>query len=73
MKFSLWTQNGALNSKPIFDAFRQNSKLDTIEDSIQILLLLVSLYKDGIIDKNSITTISDVTDLKLLIQKEFLL
>jgi type I restriction enzyme M protein len=51
----------------IFDALRQNSKLDTIEDSIQIVLLLVSLYKDGIIDQNSITTISDVTDLKSLI------
>lgn len=23
MKFSLWTQNGALNSKPVFDAFRE--------------------------------------------------
>jgi hypothetical protein len=25
MKFSLWTQNGALNSKPVFDAFRQGA------------------------------------------------
>jgi type I restriction enzyme M protein len=56
----------------VFDAFRQNSKLDTIEDSIQIVLLLVSLYKDGIIDKNYITTISDVTDLKSLIHNSSL-
>jgi hypothetical protein len=25
MKFSLWTQHGALNSKPVFDAFRQGA------------------------------------------------
>jgi len=39
MKFSLWTQNGALNSKPIFDAFREGccalgfSTVDNSNDS----------------------------------------
>ena len=26
MKFSLWTQYGALNSKPVFDAFREGCR-----------------------------------------------
>ena len=36
MKFSLWTQYGALNSKPVFDAFRQGCSslgFDTIDNS----------------------------------------
>lgn len=51
----------------IFDAFRSNSKLNNIEDSIQIVLLMVSLYKDGVIDENSFTNITDISDLKSLI------
>ena len=27
MKFSLWTDNGALNSKPVFDAFATGANL----------------------------------------------
>ena len=56
----------------IFDSFRSNSKLNNIEDSIQIVLLLVSLYKDGVINKNSFTNIADVSDLKSLILKSSL-
>lgn len=36
MKFNLWTQNGALNSKPIFDAFRQGCHtlgIETVDNS----------------------------------------
>lgn len=51
----------------IFDVFRSNSKLNNIEDSVQIVLLLVSLYKDGIINKNSFTNDFNVLELKSLI------
>ena len=36
MKFSLWTQYGALNSKPVFDAFREGARalgFDTVDNS----------------------------------------
>lgn len=56
----------------IFDAFRSNSKLNNIEDSIQIVLLMVSLHKDGVIDENSFTNITDISDLKSLILKSSL-
>lgn len=56
----------------IFDAFRSNSKLNNIEDSIQIVLLMVSLYKDGVINENSFDKITNVSDLNSLILKSSL-
>ncbi|WP_374362732.1 N-6 DNA methylase [Cloacibacterium sp.] len=51
----------------LFDVFRGNSKLNTIDDSFQIVLLLVSLYKDGVINENSFNNYFDVYELKSLI------
>lgn len=51
----------------LFDVFRSNSKLNTIDDSFQIVLLLVSLYKDGVINENSFNNYFDVYELKSLI------
>jgi len=51
----------------IFDAFRSNSKLNKIEDSVQIVLLLVSLYKDGVINEKSFTNDFGVSELKFLV------
>jgi type I restriction enzyme M protein len=51
----------------IFDAFRSDSKLNTIDNSFQIVLLLVSLYKDGVINEGSFTNDFDVQELKSLI------
>lgn len=53
----------------IFDAFRQNSKFDNIEDSLQIVLLLVSLYKDDVINEESFTNDLDISKLKALVVK----
>ena len=53
----------------VFDAFRSNSKLNRLEDSVQIALLLVSLYKDGVISEKSFTEDFGVKDLKNLIIK----
>lgn len=51
----------------IFDAFRQNSKFNNIEDSVQIVLLLVSLYKDEVINEESFTNDLDISKLKVLV------
>lgn len=51
----------------IFDAFRTNSKLNNIEDSVQIVLLLVSLYKDGVIYEKTFTNNFSLSNLKTLI------
>lgn len=51
----------------VFHAFRSNSKLNNIEDSVQIVLLLVSLHKDGVINENSFTNDFSVSKLKTLI------
>ena len=48
----------------IFDAFRSNSKLNSLGDSVQIVLLFMSLYKDGVINEKSFTNYFDVADLK---------
>ena len=56
----------------IFDAFRSNSKLNTIDDSFQIVLLLISLYKDGVINENSFANDFDVQELKSLIHNSSL-
>ncbi|MGV7105697.1 N-6 DNA methylase [Flavobacterium sp. U410] len=56
----------------IFDAFRSNSKLNTIDDSFQIVLLLISLYKDGVINESSFTNDFDVQELKSLIHNSSL-
>lgn len=56
----------------IFDAFKRNSKLYNIDDSVQIVLLLVSLYKDGIINENSFITNFSVPELKSLIKNSSL-
>ena len=56
----------------IFDAFRSNSKLNTIDDSFQIVLLLISLYKDGVINENSFVNDFDVQELKSLIHNSSL-
>jgi type I restriction enzyme M protein len=51
----------------IFDAFRTNPKLNHLEDSVQIVLLLVTLYKDGVISEKTFTTNFSLSDLKILI------
>lgn len=51
----------------VFDAFRANPKLNHIEDSVQIVLLLVSLYKDGVISEKTFTNDFGISDLKTLI------
>lgn len=51
----------------IFDAFRQNSKFNSIEDSVQIVLLLVSLYKDDVINEETFTNDLDFSKLKALV------
>ncbi|MFD2939707.1 N-6 DNA methylase [Flavobacterium notoginsengisoli] len=53
----------------LFDAFRNNSKLNNLEDSVQITLLLVSLYKDRIIDESSFSNDLEVEVLKKLVIK----
>jgi type I restriction enzyme M protein len=51
----------------IFHAFRGNTNLNNIEDSVQIVLLLVSLHKDGVINENSFSNDFSVSKLKSLI------
>lgn len=51
----------------IFDAFRTNPKLNDLEDAVQIVLLLVSLYKDDVINEKSFSKDFSITDLKTLI------
>lgn len=51
----------------LFDAFRSNSKLNNLEDSVHIVLLLVSLYKDGVINEKSFSNELDISKLKILV------
>lgn len=51
----------------IFDAFRQNSIFNNLEDSVQIVFLLVSLYKDDVINEESFTNTLDISKLKALV------
>lgn len=51
----------------IFDAFRNSEKLHYLESSLQVVLLFVSLYKDGLINENSFSNTLDKHDLKALI------
>ncbi len=51
----------------VFDAFRTNSKLNHLEDSVQIVLLLVSLYKDDVICEKTFANNFSLSDLKTLI------
>jgi type I restriction enzyme M protein len=51
----------------VFDAFRTNPKLNHLEDSVQIVLLLVSLYKERIICEKTFTNNFSLSDLKTLI------
>ncbi|KVV16022.1 N-6 DNA methylase [Flavobacterium sp. TAB 87] len=51
----------------IFDAFRTNPKLSHLEDSVPVVLLLVSLYKDGVICEKTFTNNFSLSDLKTLI------
>jgi type I restriction enzyme M protein len=51
----------------IFDAFNSNANLNSQKHAVQIVLLLVSLYKDGIINENSFTDDIDISKLKKLI------
>ncbi|WP_310559183.1 N-6 DNA methylase [Flavobacterium sp.] len=51
----------------VFDAFRTNPKLNHLEDSVQIVLLLVSLYKDGVICEKTFTNNFSLSELKKLI------
>jgi type I restriction enzyme M protein len=51
----------------IFDAFRANPKLYNLEDSVQTVLLLVSLYKDGVICEKTFTNNFSQSELKSLI------
>lgn len=51
----------------LFDAFRSNSKLNNLEDSVHIVLLLVSLYKDGVINEKSFSNELDISKLKVLV------
>lgn len=48
----------------VFDAFRSNQKLHNREDLLQIVLLFLSLYKDGLISEQSFTTGFGIPDLK---------
>jgi len=51
----------------VFDAFRSNQKLHHREDLLQIVLLFLSLYKDGVINEESFSTGVSIPDLKALI------
>lgn len=51
----------------VFDAFRTNPKLNHLEDSVQIVLLFVSLYRDGVISEKTFTDNFSFSDLKTLI------
>lgn len=51
----------------IFDAFRSSEKLHYLESSLQVVLLFVSLYKDGLINEKSFPNTLDIQDLKALI------
>lgn len=53
----------------VFDAFRTNPKLNQIEDSVQIVILLVTLYKDGILCEETFTNNFSLSDLKTLISE----
>lgn len=48
----------------IFEVFRANPALNRNEDSTQIVLLLVSLYKDGLISDEAISKDFSITSLK---------
>ena len=50
MKFSLWTQYGALNSKPVFDAFRMGARslgFDTVDNSNADIDVIWSVLFNG--------------------------
>lgn len=51
----------------LFDAFRSNHELNNLEDTVQITILLVSLYKDSIIDERSFTNDLGVENLRKLV------
>ncbi|PPZ92768.1 hypothetical protein C3729_01820 [Cloacibacterium normanense] len=51
----------------ILNSFRYNSKFNNTSDSVQITLLLISLYKDGVINEDSFTDDFDLNKLKSLI------
>ncbi|SJN52318.1 Type I restriction-modification system, DNA-methyltransferase subunit M [Sphingobacterium faecium PCAi_F2.5] len=51
----------------IFDAFRSSEKLHYLESSLQVVLLFVSLYKDGLINEKSFPNRLDIQDLNDLI------
>jgi type I restriction enzyme M protein len=51
----------------VFDAFRTNTKLSNLEDSLQIVLLLVSLYNDGVISEETFADDFDLSNFKTLI------
>lgn len=51
----------------VFDAFRTNPKLNHLGDSVQIVLLFVSLYKDGVICEKTFTNEFSLSDLNTLI------
>ena len=40
----------------IFDVFRNNNRMGFIEEQIQIVLLFLSLYKDGLINTRMFTS-----------------
>lgn len=51
----------------VFDAFRTNPKFNNLLDSVPVVLLLVSLYKDGVICEKTFNTNFSLSDLKKLI------
>lgn len=51
----------------VFDAFRANPKLNHLEDTVQIVLLLVSLYKDDVISEQTFANDFDISNLKKLV------
>jgi len=53
----------------VFDAFRTNHKLNNLEDSVQVVLLLITLYKDGVINENTFTNELGLSELKTFILK----
>ena len=48
----------------VFDAFRTNPKFNNFQDSVPVVLLLVSLYKDGVINERTFNDELGLLDLK---------
>lgn len=48
----------------IFDAFRTNPKFNNLQDSVPVVLLLVSLYKDAVINERTFKDEFGLLDLK---------